>query len=66
MSLFCYWLLSSRVSTNNIDQVDYSSIDTPISYSYTSEGVVKISLLGDVSGSYRGRMIDYIGVLSKF
>lgn len=55
---------TARVNTDNIDDYDYNKISTLISYSWTEQGLIKVSLTeGETKG--RGRVIDYIAILNK-
>lgn len=51
-------VVSSRIQTSNIEQSTYNTEDTPISYSYTASGLIRVSSLLDTGGA--GRCIDIL------
>lgn len=57
-------VVTARVLTDNIANVDYKDINTPISYSWTTKGLVKVNLIGGEKLG-RGRTIDILAILKK-
>lgn len=55
---------TASVLTSNIEENDYKDISTLISYSWTINGIVKVSLVEDELFGF-GRYVDIIAVLTK-
>ena len=58
-------LCSSRINTDNIELVDdFKNTNTEISYSFTTTGLFKVSLVNDENLG-RSRVVDIIAILKK-